>query len=408
MRLNLDHPTREINGKLVITGSKSETNRLLILQALYPQLTIENRSNSDDAVAMQNALHNPHSPIDVHHAGTAMRFLTAYFSNTPGEEILLTGSKRMQERPIGLLVDALETLGACIGYEKNIGYPPLRIKGAPLNGGRVTLPANISSQYISALLLIAPKLAQGLVLELEGEITSLPYIKMTLALLKRLGISSEFTNQTIRVPYCKEIPSQTQTVESDWSSASYWFSVVALSDAGEIHLNNYRKDSLQGDAVLVDIYQKMGVESYFEGEALVLKKKTDFIQPQKLEFNLIEAPDIAQTIAVTCYGMGIEVTLTGLHTLKIKETDRLLALENELKKLGASIRVDAKSLSLAKAQNFNTGQAIDTYHDHRMAMAFAPLALRVPLTINDAGVVSKSYPEFWSDMKSIGFQLIEK
>ncbi len=227
-------------------------------------------------------------------------------------------------------------------------------------------------QYISALLLIAPKLAQGLVLELEGEITSLPYIKMTLALLKRLGISSEFTNQTIRVPYCKEIPSQTQIVESDWSSASYWFSVVALSNTGEIHLNNYRKDSLQGDAVLVDIYQKMGVESYFEGEALVLKKKTDFIQPQKLEFNLIEAPDIAQTIAVTCYGMGIEVTLTGLHTLKIKETDRLLALENELKKLGASIRVDAKSLSLAKAQNFNTGQAIDTYHDHRMAMAFAP------------------------------------
>lgn len=408
MQLHLDHPSRKTNGELNITGSKSETNRLLLLQALYPQLTINNCSNADDSEAMQQALKSSGSVIDIHHAGTAMRFLTAYFSNTPGKEISLTGSERMHERPIGLLVDALKQLGASINYENKTGFPPLRIKGVALQGGKVSLPANISSQYITALLLIAPKLNGGLVLHLEGEITSLPYIKMTLALLERIGITTEFNDQTIRVPYCAHLPEQTQIVESDWSSASYWFSTMALAVAGEIRLTNYRKNSLQGDAILLDIYQQMGVESYIEEGVLVMKKKTDFEMPQKLELNLIEAPDIAQTIAVTCYGLGIAAKLTGLHTLKIKETDRLLALEKELGKLGADIQVDANSLTLGKTQNFKTGQIIDTYHDHRMAMAFAPLALRVPLTINDAGVVSKSYPSFWNDMKMTGFQVIEK
>ena len=408
MQLSLAHTSKEIQGKLTITGSKSETNRLLLLQALYPELAIENKSNSDDSVAMEHALVSNENLKDIHHAGTAMRFLTAYFATKNESSIVLTGSERMQERPIALLVDALRSLGADINYTKEEGYPPLEILGKDLAGGKVCLPANISSQYISALLLIAPRLKQGLELELEGEITSLPYIKMTLALLKRVGITSTFEGKIIRIPNQEDISNPAQTVESDWSSASYWFSAIALCDKGEVELSNYREDSLQGDAVLRDIYAQLGVESKFNGSKLLLRKKENFVLPASLELDLVEAPDIAQTIAVSCYGLGVACHLSGLHTLKIKETDRLVALENELSKLGASITIDEKSLRLAGTQNFQANQAIDTYHDHRMAMAFAPLALKVPLSINDAGVVSKSYPSFWEDMKTTGYQVIEK
>lgn len=408
MQLAIDHSTKTIATKLVITGSKSETNRLLLLQALYPQLTIENASNSDDSIAMTKALGSNDDLKDIHHAGTAMRFLTAYFATKKDSSIILTGSKRMQERPIGLLVDALNSLGASITYDQKQGYPPLRIKGKQLEGGEVSLPANISSQYISALLLIAPKLTKGLVIHLEGEITSLPYIKMTLALLERIGISTTFDGTSIRVPYQADIVPQKQIVESDWSSASYWFSSLALCIEGELTLSSYRKDSLQGDRVLLDIYQKLGVESYFGAEGLQLKKVKGFVLPSRLELDLVEAPDIAQTIAVTCYGLGVECILTGLHTLKIKETDRLLALEKELGKLGATITVTNDSLHLSSLQNFQKEQAIDTYHDHRMAMAFAPLGLKIPLEVNDADVVTKSYPSFWEDMQHTGFQIVEK
>ena len=258
MRLALQHPTKKAHAKLTITGSKSETNRLLLLQALYPQLTIENQSNSDDSVAMHKALHTEGKLKDIHHAGTAMRFLTAYFATKENSDIVLTGSQRMQERPIALLVDALNALGGDISYTKEEGYPPLSIVGKQLEGGAVTLPANISSQYISALLLIAPKLAQGLTLHLEGEITSLPYIKMTLALLERLGIKTNFEGKTIQIPFQEVVDKQVQVVESDWSSASYWFSTLALAEEGEIHLSNYREDSLQGDAVLRTIYRQLG------------------------------------------------------------------------------------------------------------------------------------------------------
>ena len=408
MQLSLAHASKEIEGKLTITGSKSETNRLLLLRALYPELAIENKSNSDDSVAMEHALVSKENLKDIHHAGTAMRFLTAYFATKNESSIVLTGSQRMQERPIALLVDALRSLGADINYTKEEGYPPLEITGKDLAGGKVCLPANISSQYISALLLIAPRLKQGLELELEGEITSLPYIKMTLALLKRVGITSTFERKIIRIPNQEDISNPAQTVESDWSSASYWFSAIALSDKGEVELSNYREDSLQGDTVLRDIYAQLGVESKFNGSKLLLRKKENFVLPASLELDLVEAPDIAQTIAVSCYGLGVACHLSGLHTLKIKETDRLVALENELSKLGASITIDEKSLRLTGTQNFQANQAIDTYHDHRMAMAFAPLALKVPLSINDAGVVSKSYPSFWEDMKTTGYQVIEK
>ena len=408
MRLELQHATKKVSAQLTITGSKSETNRLLLLQALYPQLTIENQSNSDDSVAMHKALHSQEKTRDIHHAGTAMRFLTAFFATKENSDIILTGSQRMQERPIALLVDALNALGGDISYAKEKGFPPLSIIGKQLEGGEVTLPANISSQYISALLLIAPKLVKGLRLHLEGEITSLPYIKMTLALLERLGVKTSFEGKTIEIPFQATIEKQMQVVESDWSSASYWFSTLSLAEEGEIHLSNYREDSLQGDAILRKIYRQLGVNSRFEGNTLILKKETSLILPEKIELDLVEAPDIAQTIAVSCYGLAVACNLTGLHTLKIKETDRLLALEKELSKLGAIITVDDKSLQLAATQNFQSNQSIDTYHDHRMAMAFAPLGLKIPLYINDAAVVSKSYPSFWEDMKSTGFQVVEK
>ena len=395
-------------GSLNITGSKSETNRLLLLQALYPGLTIENRSNSDDSVAMNHALTTDSNLIDIHHAGTAMRFLTAFFATQEGREIVLTGSSRMQERPIGVLVDALRRLGAQITYEKKEGYPPLRIYGKALKGGAVSLPANISSQYISALLLIAPHLEEGLDLSLEGEITSLPYLKMTLALLERVGVHSQFEEKNIKINQQRIIADQTQVVESDWSSASYHFSCVALSSAGRIVLSSYRQDSLQGDAVLIDVYKKLGVDTHFENNQMILEKIKNFELPKTITLDLVEAPDIAQTIAVSCYGLGVACDLTGLHTLKIKETDRLIALENELSKLGAQIRVTEESLHLSADQDFKANQTIATYSDHRMAMAFAPLALKISHQIAEANVVTKSYPDFWNDLETIGFELVEK
>jgi 3-phosphoshikimate 1-carboxyvinyltransferase len=404
MILTLSHPTAICNGKLQITGSKSESNRLLLLQALFSGFTIDNASESDDSRVMQVALKSDSEVIDVHHAGTAMRFLTAYFAHLEGREVLLTGSQRMQERPVKILVEALQLLGASIRYEKEEGYPPLRIHGKKLKGGRVTLPANISSQYISALLLIGPVLEEGIQMDLIGKITSLPYINMTLALLESLGVESNFEGQTIRVEPQKKPKRIPQIVESDWSSASYFFSVVALADQSEIHLTSYKKHSLQGDSVLREIYRELGVASSIEEETLKLKKAIVDL-PEVLHWDLSKAPDIAQTIAVTCYGLGIGCKLTGLHTLKIKETDRLQALYNELTKLGARIKITKDSLELTSGSNFIANCSVPTYNDHRMAMAFAPLALKIPLTIEDAEVVSKSYPSFWDDLEQINFKI---
>jgi 3-phosphoshikimate 1-carboxyvinyltransferase len=404
MTVSLSHPSVKCNGKLRITGSKSETNRLLLLQALFSGLSIENTSESDDSEVMKAALKAKTDVIDVHHAGTAMRFLTAYFAHLEGREIVLTGSQRMQERPIKILVEALRSIGASITYEKEEGYPPIMIKGKKLNGGTVKLPADISSQYISALLLIGPVLENGIQLDLLGKITSIPYINMTLSLLNSIGVQTEFKGQSIRVAPQKNPRLTTQIVESDWSSASYYFSIVALSDESEIHLTSYKKNSLQGDRVLREIYSKLGVSSSIDGQTLILKKeKVDL--PHVLEWDLSKAPDIAQTIAVSCYGLGVGCKLKGLHTLKIKETDRLQALYNELTKLGAQVKVTYKSLKLAAGSNFVANCSLPTYNDHRMAMAFAPLALKVPLIIENAEVVSKSYPTFWKDLEQINFKI---
>ncbi|WP_242084445.1 3-phosphoshikimate 1-carboxyvinyltransferase [Aestuariivivens sediminis] len=393
--------------KVTITGSKSETNRLLLLQALYPKLKLSNVSNSDDSVLMAKALGSESDVVDIHHAGTAMRFLTAYFSIQEGREVTLTGSKRMTERPIKLLVEALQTLGADIVYLEHEGYPPIKIKGKQLTNHKVSLKANVSSQYISALLLIASRLENGIELYLEGEITSIPYIKMTLSLLDEIGVESTFVGHTITVkPKIQEVTSKTLTVESDWSSASYYFSIVALSDVGtEITLSSYKANSLQGDSCLVEFYKSFGVETKFFNNKMTLLKSSIGNPQSSVDFDLTHAPDIAQTIAVTCFALGKACNLTGLHTLKIKETDRLVALKTEIEKLGGEVSITEKSLHLLASKQLNAHESIETYNDHRMAMAFAPLALKTPITIKDAMVVSKSYPTFWNDLQSIGFQI---
>ena len=407
---SIQHPA-----PIKITGSKSETNRLLLLQALYPNLILENTSNSDDSEVMQKALTNTHHPspntqtIDVHHAGTAMRFLTAFFAIQEGKDVVLTGSSRMKERPIKILVDALIQLGAEIAYQENEGFPPIKIKGRKIIQNRVSLPANVSSQYISALLLIAPKLENGLELSLEGEITSVPYIKMTLALLNQIGVRATFEDNIIKVTHHPSpITHHPIIVESDWSSASYWYSIVALSVIGtQVTLYSYKENSLQGDSNLVKIYQDFGVETIFNKDNSIAITKTQNHQLSIVNYQLNNCPDIAQTIAVTCFGLGMGCHLTGLHTLKIKETDRLEALKIELTKLGAKISVTNDGLTLDNSNSINENIAIATYQDHRMAMAFAPLALKVPIQINNAEVVSKSYPDFWNDLKKVGFLIKE-
>ena len=389
-----------------ITGSKSESNRLLLLQALYPEISIDNLSNSDDSVLMQKALSSNDEVVDIHHAGTAMRFLTAYFSIQEGRETLLTGSSRMKERPIKILVDALRQLGSDIQYLENDGFPPIKIKGKKLTKNKVSLNANVSSQYISALLLIASRLENGLELNLEGKITSVPYIKMTLSLLNEVGIETSFVENTIVVkPNTSNLKSKVLTVESDWSSASYFYSIIALSDIGtEITISSYKKQSLQGDSTLAEIYKSFGVEThYIENSLRLVKTSND--SKEDLNFHLSDAPDIAQTIAVTAFGLGKVCEMTGLHTLKIKETDRLVALKIELEKLGAEVSITDESLSLMPSNKINSNILIRTYKDHRMAMAFAPLGLKTSLLIEKADVVSKSYPQFWEDFKTIGFNL---
>jgi 3-phosphoshikimate 1-carboxyvinyltransferase len=336
-----------------------------------------------------------------------MRFLTAFFAIQEGKTVVLTGSSRMKERPIKILVEALQQLGAEITYEENEGFPPIKIIGKKLSQNKVSLSANVSSQYISALLLIAPKLENGLELTLEGEITSIPYIKMTLALLNEIGATTSFVENKIIVKPLQSAICNLQSVESDWSSASYYYSIIALSEIGtEITLSSYKKNSLQGDSVLV--YKDFGVETIFNDNNSITISKINNSQFTIHNLQLNNSPDIAQTIAVTCFGLGIACNLKGLHTLKIKETDRLEALKTELSKLGAKVEITNDSLTLEASNSINENVSISTYQDHRMAMAFAPLALKTTLIIENAEVVSKSYPTFWDDLKKIGFTISEE
>ena len=399
--LKIDKITNTVNGSVQITGSKSESNRLLVLQQFYSNLNIENVSNSDDSRLMQKALASTSKEINIGHAGTAMRFLTAYFSVKENSEIILTGSHRMKDRPIKILVDALISLGANIQYLEKEGFPPLKILGKKLEKNSIEIDGNVSSQYISALLLVAPTLKNGLQLKFKGEVTSVPYIKMTLQLLAKLNIIYSWEDAVISIQPKPTIEDTTITVESDWSSASYYFSLVALSPDSEVAISSYKSESLQGDSVLIDIYKNLGVESRFENNSLILKNNGRINTAFFKELNLVSAPDIAQTIAVTCFGLGLECFLTGLHTLKIKETDRLVALKTEIEKLGGEVTITDETLYLKSSTKINENITIATYDDHRMAMAFAPLATKVSIQIENANVVSKSYPTFWDDFKNI-------
>ena len=401
IRLKKKRIKNDNNLTLNIGGSKSETNRLLLLQSLYPNLQIENASPSKDSEAMYRGLHSGESTIDIGDAGTAMRFLTAYYAACQNKNVILTGSARMQERPIGILVEALRQLGAAIYYSKGEGFPPLHIQGKQLEGGTLSIKANVSSQYISALLLVAPSFANGLSLHLDGEITSFPYLRMTLSLLNELGIAGTFEDNTFTIEHTPAVAPQMIVVEPDWSSASYFHSMVALSPVGtSLYMNHYKERSLQGDRIVADIYQSFGVRTIFWGDKIQLIKERDLLSPI-FSYNLMDCPDIAQTIAVTCFGLGIECFLSGLHTLNIKETNRLEALKNELTKLNAEVHISKEEIWVGSARKITRNISIDTYNDHRMAMAFAPLALKVPIIINDVQVVEKSFPDFWEQFESI-------
>ena len=406
MNYTLSSSAKKKCQKIRLPGSKSESNRLLILQAFYPEISVENLSDSDDTVVLQKALSSHQKIIDIGHAGTAMRFLTAYYSNQEHKQILLTGSKRMQERPIGILVDALRDLGAKIEYEKNEGYPPLKIYGKKLNKNRVQIDAAVSSQYITALMLIAPSMKNGLTIELKNKPTSFSYIYMTRALLEKIGVKTTFKENLISIKPAIESATHIK-IESDWSGASYFYSLAALSQNADVSLTNFQKNSIQGDRVVADYFKELGVETNFTKDTIQLKKSLNTRLPKLFIANLISSPDLAQTIAVTCFGLKIDCHLEGLHTLKIKETDRLRALKNELEKLGAQVSITSDSIYVKAADEIRINQNIQTYQDHRMAMAFTPLALKTPLVIEDVEVVSKSFPQFWKAVQSLGIDLQE-
>lgn len=383
-----------------ISGSKSETNRALLLQALYPQIELENASGSDDSLAMEMALTSTQNIIDIGNAGTAMRFLTAYFATTPGKRVL-TGSERMKQRPIGILVDALRELGGKIEYVGKEGFPPLSIDGQTLKGGSISIDAGVSSQFLSALLLVAPRLENGLELTLKGKLTSRPYLLMTLSMLEQVGVRTNFSGDVIRIAQTPNLPKRRISIESDWSSASYFYSLVALSAIGtSMQLSSFKPNSLQGDRAVAGIFRNLGVITNFTGNAIQIEKISE-PSVDALHLNLNDTPDLAQTIAVTATGLGLSCHLTGLHTLRVKETDRLQALKTELSKLGALVTTTNDSITITPSVLI-ADAVIDTYSDHRMALAFAPLAAKVRLSINNPKVVSKSYPEFWEDFQKVG------
>ena len=412
MTYRVGYPTtRPLKGELEITGSKSQSNRILILQKLFDQkMEIENLSNSDDTKYLLDALETKSDTIDIGHAGTAMRFLTSYFALKATKPVVITGSKRMKSRPISILVDALNSVGADIEYLEKKGYPPLLIRGVSTLEDKICLQANVSSQYISSLMLIGGCLPDGLEIKLEGKITSLPYIELTRDCLHVFGIKSTFDQNQIKIYPFDRTTTKKMIIESDWSSASYHFSLLALSKdpQSQVCLSSYFPKSPQGDSALKKIYNDLGVESTHNApNKLILSRRKGFkVVRKNFQWNLSHTPDLAQTIAVTCFGMGVGCDLYGLHTLKIKETDRLEALKTELTKLGARIGITKDSLHLdPRLHSIKSEVKINTYDDHRMAMSFAPLGLLVPIQINHPGVVSKSYPQYWQHLKDLNFHI---
>lgn len=397
-----------VKATIQLPASKSISNRALILHALAQGTTPPcNLSDCDDTLVMIKALNENKEIIDIMAAGTAMRFLTAYLSVASGTH-LLTGTERMQQRPIEILVNALRELGAQIKYAGKEGYPPLRITGTELTGNEITLKGNVSSQYISALLMIGPVLKNGLRLKLSGEIISRPYIHLTLQLMKDFGAQAAWTSDN-----CIEVTPKPYTpisykVESDWSAASYWYQVAALSEEAEIELIGLFADSYQGDSRGAEVFSRLGITTEFNAKGVLLKKSDDTL-PNRLDENFVDIPDLAQTFVVTCCMLNIPFRFTGLQSLKIKETDRISALKTELRKIGYILHDEQDSILSWKGERCEpeTEPVINTYEDHRMAMAFAPAASRFPeMRIADPQVVTKSYPSYWENLKQAGFLIV--
>lgn len=407
MSYQITAPLQPITARLKLPSSKSISNRALILNALSNSpYQVENLSNCDDTQVTIAAFQPNTHHIDIHAAGTAMRFLTAYFSGQEGERTI-TGTPRMQQRPIRLLVDALRSLGANIEYLNNEGFPPLKINGQKLTGGTLTLEGNVSSQYISALLMIAPYMEKGLSLTLSGEIISKPYIEMTIQLMREYGVSSDWDGNIIRIAPQRYTPTAFH-VESDWSAASYWYEIASLIPNSVFELSGLKNPSTQGDARIAEFFKPLGVETQYTETGIRLTH-TD-IRKNEINLDLTNQPDLAQTLVVTCALLNIPFRFTGLQSLKIKETDRITALKTELSKLGYVITDKNNSVLEWDGQRKSpkTAPDIDTYDDHRMAMAFAPASVLFPgLIINHPEVVSKSYPDFWNDLRQCGFSINE-
>jgi 3-phosphoshikimate 1-carboxyvinyltransferase len=405
--LNLQKRTLKENKTIKISGSKSISNRLLILNHLFAHFKIHNLSNSQDTQVLQKALESDAELIDIHHAGTAMRFLTSYFAISEGKTFVLTGSDRMKHRPIKDLVSALQNLGAEIHYLENEGFPPLKIVGKKIAKNSVSINAKVSSQFITSLMLIGAKLENGIRINLEGEITSRPYLEMTRDILKELGIECEITDQLITVKNLSNkgnfLSNEHFTVESDWSSASYFYSFAAIGRK-VISMQNFMSGSLQGDSVLQKIYwEYFGIDTISEsGQHLIsLLPNRNYVKPSEIILNLNDSPDIAQTICITATALQIPFNLKGLATLKVKETDRLEALKNELLKIGCDCEISDDDIKSVKFFDPDENIIIKTYNDHRMAMSFAPFALIKELNIENSEVVEKSYPQFWEDFNLV-------
>ncbi|WP_211214357.1 3-phosphoshikimate 1-carboxyvinyltransferase [Pontibacter roseus] len=404
--VTLTHPSGVLKGTIQLPASKSESNRALIIAALSGQESeLHNVSEANDTQLLQRLLQSTDETIDAEDAGTVMRFLTAYYAIT-GQQKTLTGTERMCQRPIQVLVEALRELGAGIAYLGEEGYPPLKITGFEGNGNnRLKVRSDISSQYISALLMVAPLLPEGLVLELEGKIGSRPYIEMTLSLMRHFGVSAEFGGNTITVPHQSYKPASFE-VEPDWSAASYWYSLVAMAKEADILLPGLKEKSLQGDRAIVDIMRRLGVHTAFSQEGVRLTKKHS---EKRISCDFSNYPDLAQTVVAVCAALGINLEMTGVESLRIKETDRIQALQIEVLTLGASLEEYAPGVFQMKPSIIKNRRFVfRTYQDHRMAMAFAPLALLEPIEIQEPEVVRKSYPRFWEDLARVGFELSYK
>ncbi|EJF10371.1 3-phosphoshikimate 1-carboxyvinyltransferase [Pontibacter sp. BAB1700] len=401
--VTLSHPTGILKGRVQLPASKSEANRALIIAALAGgKSELQNLSEANDTQLLQRLLNSDSDTIDAEDAGTVMRFLTAYYAVT-GQQKTLTGTDRMCQRPIKVLVEALQELGAGIAYLGEEGYPPLQISGFKGSGKKhLKVRSDISSQYISALIMVAPLLPDGLELELDGKISSRPYIEMTLALMKHFGVEASFEGNTITVPHQKYQPA-TFAVESDWSAASYWYSMVALAKEADVTLLGLREDSHQGDKAIVDIMRRLGVHTEFKQEGVRLTKKH---AEKRVTFDFSNCPDLAQTNVALCAALGIAVEMTGLESLRIKETDRIQALQIEVLSMGASLEERTPGIfQMNPTLLTNRELNFRTYEDHRMAMAFAPIALLQPIQIQEPHVVRKSYPRFWEDLEKMGFEV---